>query len=147
MRRYDRQKLAPHQVLEIRDLLAEGTTQAEIARQYGVSRQVIHLVAQHKTWRNLDGEAAATAKSGERARYHGVIPVDRQRVYVASVQHDGRRHHLGTFSDPETAARAHDAKARELGMPPERLNFPEERPESSRLTPYAPMGQLRTDEA
>ncbi len=46
--------------------------------------------------------------------------------YEASVYHEGKARYAGTFHTPEEAARARDAKVRELGLK-RKLNFPKER--------------------
>jgi hypothetical protein len=46
--------------------------------------------------------------------------------YEASVYHDGKARYAGTYHTPEEAARARDAKVRELGLK-RRMNFPQER--------------------
>lgn len=48
------------------------------------------------------------------------------RVWRARIMQCGKNHHLGRFNTAEEAARARDAKARELFGEYARLNFPEE---------------------
>lgn len=60
-----------------------------------------------------------TGKSGYRGvRRHG-------RRYVARITWERKTHNLGTFPTAEEAARAYDAKARELHGTYALLNFPE----------------------
>lgn len=63
------------------------------------------------------------SKSG----YRGVayVPSPPYRPWAANIRHDGVRYHLGGYATPEEAARAYDAKARELRGDRARLNFPE----------------------
>ncbi len=63
-----------------------------------------------------------TGKSG----YTGVYR--RGAKYSACYTHAGQDHYLGLFATPEEAARARDAKAKELGGPRVQLNFPPEDP-------------------
>jgi hypothetical protein len=58
--------------------------------------------------------------------YKGVHWDKARQRWSASIKHDGRSIHLGRFTDKEAAARAYDAKARELGGEFARLNFPGE---------------------
>lgn len=48
----------------------------------------------------------------------------RRKKWQASIFHDGRRIRLGMFLTPELAARAYDAKAKEIHGEFARLNFP-----------------------
>jgi DNA-binding XRE family transcriptional regulator len=44
-------KLNREQVVEIRDLLAAGVSQTEIASRYGVSRRSVYAIREGETWR------------------------------------------------------------------------------------------------
>ena len=48
-------KVTQAQVLEIRALLARGYRQADIARDFGLSRQLVSDISLGKTWAHLDG--------------------------------------------------------------------------------------------
>lgn len=52
-------KLTETDVLEIRRLVATGTSETELASRFGVTRQTIHYAAIGKTWRHLE-QAAPT---------------------------------------------------------------------------------------
>lgn len=58
--------------------------------------------------------------------YKGVHWDKARERWAAAIKHNGKNLHLGRFTDKESAARAYDAKARELGGEFARLNFPEE---------------------
>lgn len=64
------------------------------------------------------------------SRFKGVGRVNRwtraKNPWWASIARDGRSHYLGRFLTEEAAARAYDAKARELFGEFAYLNFPEE---------------------
>lgn len=55
----------------------------------------------------------------------GVFPTTTTR-WIARIGWQGKRLNLGTFDSPEKAARAYDARARELCGEFARLNFPED---------------------
>jgi hypothetical protein len=61
-----------------------------------------------------------------RSRYKGVRYEKRTGKWIAEITHRGRRYHLGSFDTEIEAARAYDAKARELFGPFARLNFPDD---------------------
>lgn len=52
-RRAPKQKLTAEQVLEIRNALATGCTQSELARRYGVARSTIHEIRHGRAWVRL----------------------------------------------------------------------------------------------
>jgi hypothetical protein len=58
--------------------------------------------------------------------YKGVRYRSDKRRWVANIGYRGATYHLGLFRDAEAAARAYDAKARELHGDHARLNFPDE---------------------
>jgi hypothetical protein len=59
--------------------------------------------------------------------YKGVIRNHRSSTYlfIAQIQCDNQNYHIGSFRTAEEAARAYDAKARELHGEFARLNFPD----------------------
>jgi len=57
--------------------------------------------------------------------YKGVGWYYRTNKWRAFIMHKGKRYWLGYFDDPKEAAKAYDAKARELGRPEHKLNFPQ----------------------
>lgn len=58
--------------------------------------------------------------------FKGVIKASTGSAWRASITFNNKRYHLGSFHDPEDAALAYDAKARELFGEHAYLNFPEE---------------------
>jgi hypothetical protein len=87
------------------------------------------------TFVNFPDERAGEtqAHAGERLLPHpigssgfrGVIYAQAGRIR-AKIDVDGRAEHLGAFASEEDATRAYDCRARELGWPAARLNFPHE---------------------
>lgn len=58
--------------------------------------------------------------------YIGVVYHEPDRMWRARIRFKGKNHSVGYFQRPEDAARAYDAKARELRGEFARLNFPRE---------------------
>lgn len=56
--RHGRAKLTDNQVLEIRELLAQGTSQDKIAETFGVSQASVSLIRHRKRWAWLEDRAA-----------------------------------------------------------------------------------------
>lgn len=65
----------------------------------------------------------APAKSGGTSRFKGVDHFPRGNRWKAQIQFEGRKEYLGLFANEEDAARAYDARARELFGDFARLNF------------------------
>ena len=61
---------------------------------------------------------------GASSRYRGVLWYARKHKWKAALHAGGKSTHLGYYDDEEQAARAYDAKARELYGDTARLNFP-----------------------
>ena len=64
--------------------------------------------------------------SDNRSGYRGVNKQTISSSWVARICHRGQTFHLGSHPTPEAAARAYDAKARELYGPNARVNFPDQ---------------------
>jgi hypothetical protein len=121
-----RNKLAEAQVREIREFLAAGTvTQVELGERFGVTKQAINQIALGINWKAIGGPPAPP-RPRTNTGYWGVTANGAGNRFTVTLHYDGVIYRLGTYRDAETAARAFDAKARELGFPPERLNFPDE---------------------
>lgn len=119
-------RLGADDVLSIRESLATGAAVPdELARRYRVTPRTIRQIATHDTWKHVRGPKL-TPNWGPRTNtgYWGVTANGAGNRFSVSLYHDGRKYAFGWFKDVVEAARAYDAKARELGMPPERLNFP-----------------------
>lgn len=58
------------------------------------------------------------------SKFFGVCYHKTYGKWVASISANGKRHHVGTFPDEESAARAYDIKSRELFGDSAVLNFP-----------------------
>ena len=63
-------------------------------------------------------------RSTNTSGFIGVSPVKDAPFYEAYIHLHGRKHHLGTFSDPKQAARTRDAVARLVFGEYARLNYP-----------------------
>lgn len=63
-------------------------------------------------------------RRGSSSNYRGVSWHKRAGKWRAEIKHGTHRYHLGLFTDEAAAAKAFDAKARELGWPEYGLNFP-----------------------
>jgi len=78
--------------------------------------------------RSVSAQEAAITRRSDRtstSHYKGVSWFDIRSKWRASIGYNGRNHHLGLFADEVDAARAYDAKARELFGDIARLNFPD----------------------
>jgi hypothetical protein len=120
-------RLGADDVLLIRESLATGTAVPdELARQYRVTPRTIRQIATHDTWKHVRGPKL-TPNWGPRTNtgYWGVTANGAGNRFSVSLYHDGRKYAFGWYKDVVEAARAYDAKARELGLPPQRLNFPD----------------------
>lgn len=53
---FGQQKLNAAQVLAIRDRVANGTDQHTVAREFGIARNTVSQIANHKTWAHLTPE-------------------------------------------------------------------------------------------
>ena len=58
--------------------------------------------------------------------YKGVGWAKQNKKWTAQIQHNGKKIHIGLYEDKEEAARAYDAKAKELHGEYAYLNFPDE---------------------
>lgn len=114
-----RLKTTHAQIIEIWRLIAEtDLTSQEIADRVGVGvRSVNRLV-------RLD-RMPDPPRSRSNTGYWGVSSNGARNRFDVTLYHDGKHYRLGVYRDMDDAARAYDAKGRELGFPPERLNFPD----------------------
>jgi hypothetical protein len=126
-------KVADHpltdaQVVAIREAMAAGTPGPRaLARQYGVSRQTIHNLARHTT-RKAAGGPVYQPSAGPRTNtgYWGVTANGAGNRFAVALTHNHRRYTFGTCRSALESVRLYDAKARELGVPPAKLNFPDD---------------------
>jgi hypothetical protein len=68
--------------------------------------------------------ANRSALANNQSGYKGVYRRGKYLRWSASIRQDGRLLHIGRYASPEDAARAYDAKARELFGEFARCNFP-----------------------
>lgn len=66
------------------------------------------------------------ANRNSRSKFKGVKWQEKNKKWRAVLRHNGTDYSLGMFRNEEDAARAYDAKAKELHKEFARLNFPEE---------------------
>jgi len=69
------------------------------------------------------GEQVRNTRQGKRASQYVGVRMKKGKWW-ARIEHKGVRYRLGRFKTEIEAARARDAKAIELGLPPNLLNFP-----------------------
>lgn len=121
-------KLTEEQVIEIRRLLAEGSaSQSEIGRRYGVTHSTINEIALRVTWKHVDGPAPRHhVRPRSNTGFWGITANGAGNRFMANILENGKLRCLGIFRDPVEAAKVRDARARKLGYPPEKLNFPDD---------------------
>ena len=108
-------RLTEDDVLQIRKMHIPQKVGAEtIARSFPqVSVGAIRAVLEGVSWRHLPIDKK-NPKDFCFSKFRGVSWCKRQLQWVAYIQGQGHKRHLGYFSVEEDAARAYDAKAREL---------------------------------
>ena len=74
-----------------------------------------------------DAASAAPLFSTNTSGFRGVSQVKRTGRWLVQIRHENKRHYVGIFDDKVEAARAYDAKARELKGDAAVLNFGEDR--------------------
>ena len=90
-----------------------------------------HCEFLHGEFANINGvrlrvqRDGATIRASNTSGFRGISLAKGGQNWQAQITYMGNRYHLGTFSTPESAARAYDAKARELKGDKARLNFPD----------------------
>ena len=121
-------RLDAEDVVTIRESLASGSAfPDDLARQYRVSPRTIKQIATHSTWKHVSGpKLGPTWGPRTNTGYWGVTANGAGNRFTVSLYHDGRKYAFGWFKDVVEAARAYDAKAREVGLPSEKLNFRDE---------------------
>ena len=72
-------------------------------------------------------QANQKQNKGNSSGYKGVAEASNCSKWRAYIRHNYKQIHLGNHNTPEEAARAYDAKAKELYGEFARLNFPEEK--------------------
>ena len=90
----------------------------QIADRVGVGVQTVYRLVR------LD-QMPDPPRSRTNTGYWGVSSNGARNRFDVTLYHEGKHHRLGVYRDMVTAARAYDAKARELGFPPDRLNSPD----------------------
>ena len=115
-----RPSITQFQIDEVWRLIADtDLTNKQIAERLDVNVNAVYRTVRR-------GNIAEPPRSRSNTGYWGVTANGARNRFYAALTYRGRRYILGIHRDPESAARAYDAKGRELGFPPERLNFPEE---------------------
>jgi hypothetical protein len=89
----------------------------------GLDNQRSNLRPATHAQNSANARLQARSTSGFKGVHRGPI---RGKAWRAQIHAAGKKHHLGTFDDPEEAARAYDAAAVELFGEFARTNFPPE---------------------
>lgn len=118
--------LTDEQVVAIRTAVAAGDCdRTALAAQFDIS--LSHL--SHVVRGSVRAEAGGpiTRRSGPQTNtgYWGVSANSMRTRFVVTIREDGTQKSIGYVRDPIAGARLYDARARELGFPPEKLNFPD----------------------
>jgi hypothetical protein len=122
-----RTKLTAEQVVEIRAAVAAGTiSHTALADWYGISRAYIDTLARGDARLAAGGQMQRRTRPRSNTGYFGVCANGAGNRFVVTIRENGKQKSIGYLKDPIEAARLYDARARELGFPPEKLNFPEE---------------------
>jgi hypothetical protein len=87
----------------------------------GLNNQEANLRPATNSQNQMNQRLQKSSKSG----FKGVSWYGATRKWQVQIKKDGKHYFLGRFSTPEEAARAYDAKARELFGEFARLNFPD----------------------
>lgn len=117
------------EVIAIREELAAGTaTIDELAARSGAHRTTIADIASGRSWTEVGGPTGTKPSPQPRSTsgYWGVTANGVGNRFWVYLRHNGRQVSLGYTTCPEEGARRYDAVARELGFPPEKLNFPDD---------------------
>lgn len=118
-------RLSDEQVLTIRERAANGESQTALSQEYGVARTLIGMIARGQAWQHLEGARTPVAAAWSNTGYRGVSWDARRQEYQVYINYRCKRYPLGYVDDPVEGAKRYDAKARELGVPSKRLNFPD----------------------
>ncbi len=122
-----RTKLSAEQVIEIRATVAAGTiSRSALASWYGISRTYVDALARGDARQSAGGQIQRRNGPQSNTGYWGVTGNGAGNRFMLTIRENGRQKHLGYVRDPIEGARIYDARARELGFPREKLNFPDE---------------------
>ena len=105
--------------------------------RYAVSLSYVYAIAEGRVqasaggplttgWREQDRPGVTRTTPRTNTGYWDVTVNGAGNRIDAWVRYGRRQHWVGRCQELITAAKAYDAKARELGMPREKLNFPED---------------------
>ena len=121
------QKLTAEQVVEIREAVAAGdVSRLEIAAQFGIRRGQLDKIVRGTAWANAGGRITRIDGPRSNTGYWGVTANTMGNRFQVCIRVNGRVQWLGYLKDPVAAALPYDARARKLGYPPEKLNFPDD---------------------
>ena len=122
-----RTKRTAEQVIEIRAAVAAGTiSSTALAAWYGISRAYVYTLARGDARLDTGGPVQRRTGSHSNTGYFGVSANGAGNRFVVTIRENDRQKAIGYVRDPIEGARIYDARARELGFPPEKLNFPDE---------------------
>jgi hypothetical protein len=126
--------LINNEVLEIRQMGAEGHSYANIARRFGVAPPVVRQIIRGETYKDRPGPITIISRAPvSRSRFAGVRFEPRSGKWAAQFKHNGINRYLGTFLREIDAAHAwNDAViGNNLNRPLNEIPNPDQRKETS----------------
>lgn len=114
------QALATEYGVPLKSVVADA-----LQRLQRVSDRLLAIAVEHEP-ADLSKAHQGIKRGGKTSPFTGVSFWRNERKWGATITYHGKRMHLGMFNTEEAAARAYDAKARELHGDKARLNFPDD---------------------
>jgi hypothetical protein len=101
-------KLTEQKVLQIRQMAAEGQSNSEIAKHFGLYRGTVREIVQGSSWQDVGGPRTYVGRVEKSSRFTGVWFDPRYGTWGSRVSVGGESLHLGNFTDELDAARAYN---------------------------------------